>query len=88
MTSEPAAPKLGLEMFSSTTRMALAPSAWLKRHRASSSAVMRAGTSIALMVRGLSHRITLSQNPALSFVPECRAPPNGRRATIPPVGCR
>ena len=37
------------------------------------------------MVRGLIQRMRLSELPALSFVPEARAPPNGCWPTTAPV---
>ena len=43
-------------------------------------------TAVSLMFRGESQRKRFSTEPALSFVPERRAPPNGCRPTIAPVG--
>src|SRR5262249_43258915 len=44
------------------------------------------GTNVSLMVRGDTHRARFSQEPALSFVPDARAPPNGCCPTTAPVG--
>ena len=39
-----------------------------------------------LIARGLTHRRRFSGLPALSFVPDARAPPNGCWPTTAPVG--
>jgi hypothetical protein len=39
-----------------------------------------------LIVRGLTQRIRFHIEPALSFVPEARAPPKGCWPTTAPVG--
>src|SRR5215510_9539858 len=44
------------------------------------------GTNVSLMARGLTHLNRLSTLPALSFVPEARAPPKGCWPTTAPVG--
>src|SRR3990170_5059813 len=45
-----------------------------------------AGEKVSLMVRGLVQRIRLRGPPALSLVPEPRAPPKGCSPTMAPVG--
>ena len=45
-----------------------------------------AGIRVSLIVLGLTHRRRLRWLPALSFVPEALAPPNGCCPTIAPVG--
>jgi hypothetical protein len=49
-------------------------------------AVVGGGTNVSLIVRGLTQRIRFHSEPALSFVPEARAPPNGCWPTTAPVG--
>ena len=44
------------------------------------------GTDVSLTVRGDDQRIRLFDQPALSFVPEARPPPNGCWPTTAPVG--
>lgn len=44
------------------------------------------GARFSLIVRGLTQRMRLSMEPALSLVPEARAPPKGCRPTTAPVG--
>jgi hypothetical protein len=44
------------------------------------------GTNVSLIVRGEVHRSRFSGEPALSLVPEARAPPNGCWPTTAPVG--
>ena len=46
----------------------------------------RGGLNVSLMERALTQRTRLSFEPALSFVPEARAPPNGCCPTTAPVG--
>ena len=45
-----------------------------------------AGTKVSLIDRGLAQRIRFHIEPALSLVPEARAPPNGCWPTTAPVG--
>ena len=49
-------------------------------------AVVRGGTNVSLIVRGLTQRIRFHIEPALSFVPDARAPPKGCWPTTAPVG--
>ena len=44
------------------------------------------GTDVSLTVRGDDQRMRLFDQPALSFVPDARPPPNGCCATTAPVG--
>ena len=44
------------------------------------------GTNVSLIVRGDAQRSRFSGEPALSLVPEARAPPNGCCPTTAPVG--
>jgi hypothetical protein len=44
------------------------------------------GTNVSLIVRAETHRNRFRKLPALSFVPEPRAPPNGCCPTTAPVG--
>src|SRR5437773_12520182 len=44
------------------------------------------GTNVSLIVRGEAQRIRFHIEPALSFVPEARAPPKGCWPTTAPVG--
>ena len=45
-----------------------------------------AGTKVSLINRGETQRIRLAAEPALSFVPDPRAPPKGCCPTTAPVG--
>ena len=49
-------------------------------------AVVGGRHEVSLIVRALTHRIRFHMEPALSFVPEARAPPNGCWPTTAPVG--
>jgi hypothetical protein len=42
--------------------------------------------NVSLMVRVLTHRVRFNFDPALSFVPDARAPPKGCCPTTAPVG--
>src|SRR5690242_169794 len=44
------------------------------------------GTNVSLIARGDTQRSRFQIEPALSFVPEARAPPNGCCPTTAPVG--
>src|SRR5215213_9082226 len=46
----------------------------------------RGGANVSLIVRALTQRTRFSFEPALSFVPDPRAPPNGCWPTTAPVG--
>jgi hypothetical protein len=48
--------------------------------------MLTGGTDVSLMARGDDQRMRLFDQPALSFVPEARAPPKGCCPTTDPVG--
>ena len=49
----------------------------LSPSRGTDSATPSGGANVSFTVRGETQRIRFQSEPALSFVPEARAPPNG-----------